>query len=384
MTINKIDPNLSGYHVKIDPSAINSPLALIALFVAIIELFLIFPITQLTGWDRSILVIFIIAYPIFIASAFFVFLWNKPVNLYTPQTLSTDLQQALLPDKLLAPDRAAVTAIELKISTLETQIRDVSQRVQSSAGMIAVSDVAKLSDLDDLKKELLSRAEAAGDVSRGGIASVAREIQIEVAEEMSARIELANKQLSKFKTWIEEMGLAPVTVPFPKVVAVDSDGPSVTYSSENTIKLGPAGSDYVIPGLYINFVAHAKRYESNFVDGRGELVWVLCEYLSCRFQHLKFPHVYAINELKKNKSRVARIYDQLYKMFLRLLDEVDDTSVEVGVISMINHWNSKSDLQSSFASMVTGMSKAGGDSKRLSSICEEYLTHIAAIKVKDH
>jgi hypothetical protein len=114
--------------VKIDPSAINSPLALIALFVAIIELFLVYPITQLTGWDRTLLVIFVIVYPVFIAGSFFVFLWKKPVNLYTPQTLSADLQQALLPDKLLASDRAAVSAIGLKLTTIETQLREVELR----------------------------------------------------------------------------------------------------------------------------------------------------------------------------------------------------------------------------------------------------------------
>src|SRR5947209_434712 len=135
--------------MKVDPSAIDSPLALIALFVAIIELFLIFPIAKLDGRDRSLLVAFVIGYPVFIAGAFFVFLWNKPVNLYKPQTLSEHLQEALLPERLngqLAPDRAAVAVIELKVTTLETQLREVSQRMQASAGGgNAPSDVAKLS-----------------------------------------------------------------------------------------------------------------------------------------------------------------------------------------------------------------------------------------------
>src|SRR5437879_13121193 len=48
----------------------------------------------------SLLVAFVIGYPVFIAGAFFVFLWNKPVNLYKPQTLSEHLQEALLPERL--------------------------------------------------------------------------------------------------------------------------------------------------------------------------------------------------------------------------------------------------------------------------------------------
>src|SRR5262245_33494075 len=121
--------------------------------------------------------------PFFIAGSFFLFLWNKPINLYKPQTLSEHLQEALLPEKLngqLAPDRAAVAAIELKITTLETQFRDMSQRFQASgAGVNVASDVAKQSllEIERLKAEVLAKAESSGDLSRVGLASAARDIQ---------------------------------------------------------------------------------------------------------------------------------------------------------------------------------------------------------------
>jgi hypothetical protein len=370
--------------VKIDPSAINSPLALIALFVAIIELFLLYPITQLGGWDRSLLVIFIIAYPVFIATAFFIFLWNKPVNLYTPHTLSVDLQQALLPDKLLAPDRAAVTAVELKITALETQIREVTQQIQSNAGMIAATDVAKLSDLDALKNELLSRAEAAGDVSRRGLASAARELQLQATEETDARIALANEQLPRFKAWIEKHGLEPVSIPIPRVVGEDSGGPYIgpSSSAEPHITLGPEKSDYTIPGLFIYFVAKAKDYHLDFVDGRGELVWVVCEFMSCRFGNLQFPSNYLLREVTSGRSKIVKIYRLLYKLFSRLIDGGGSKAVQAGIVRMINHWNSQSTVGSSLSSIVEGMSEQGGDAKTLSGICGEYLRQIAAISVE--
>jgi hypothetical protein len=201
---------------KIDPSAINSPLALIALFVAMIELFLLFPITRLQGRDRSLLVYFIIGYPIFIAGSFFAFLWFKPVNLYTPQTLSADLQRALLPAGLntqLAPDRAATAAIELKVTQLEVQLRDVSHKMESNSAPLVPTDVAKLSDLEKLKADLLARAEAAGDVSRVGLATAAGDIRDTEIKSANERAAAVAAQLDKFISWIKEIGLTDSAPP---------------------------------------------------------------------------------------------------------------------------------------------------------------------------
>lgn len=110
--------------MDIDPSSIDSPLALIALFVAIIELFLLYPLAKLDGLDRSRIVWFVIAYPIFIAVSFFVFLWFKPVNLYSPQILPENLQQAFLPEvkKEAAQDVAA------SIAPLNSQIKQLEEK----------------------------------------------------------------------------------------------------------------------------------------------------------------------------------------------------------------------------------------------------------------
>lgn len=128
--------------MEIDPSSIDSPLALIALFVAMIELFLLYPLARLEGTDRSRIIWFIIGYPIFIAVAFFGFLWFKPVNLYSPQILPENLQQALLPEvrqeakedvvASVAPINSQLKLLEDKISYLSKDIAALQDNVGSA------------------------------------------------------------------------------------------------------------------------------------------------------------------------------------------------------------------------------------------------------------
>jgi hypothetical protein len=357
--------------MKVDPSAIDSPLALIALFVAIIELFLIFPIAKLQGRDRLLLVVFVIGYPVFIAGAFFVFLWNKPINLYKPQTLSESLQRALLPEglnKQLAPDRAAVTAVELKITTLETQLRDVSQRIQASAGGggNAFADVAKLSDLEELKADLLARAEATGDISRSGLASAAREIKKQETQDVATRIATAKSQLEKFKIWLRGKGLA-ILPSIPDVVGL-SLGPAL-FADE--ISLGPPEKDYLVPGLYVNRVA---EYQS--VRHLLALVWTAADYMASRFGKIDFPNPagpYSNTVEKRGISNDFKDrYKQTYSLFLELARTFGDNALESGVIHMMNEWNSKSDFSSSLSSIALGMSNVGADAKQLKSLISKF------------
>lgn len=128
--------------MEIDPSSIDSPLALIALFVALIELFLLYPLAKLDGTDRRRIVWFVIGYPIFIAVAFFGFLWFKPVNLYSPQILPENLQQAFLPEvrqeakedvvASVAPINSQIKQLEEKISFLTKDILSLQENVSSA------------------------------------------------------------------------------------------------------------------------------------------------------------------------------------------------------------------------------------------------------------
>ncbi|MEM9604855.1 MAG: hypothetical protein AAGA11_18465, partial [Pseudomonadota bacterium] len=157
--------------MNVDANAIDSPLAMIALFVVMIELFLLYPIAKLEGRDRSRLVLFIIGYPVFIALSFFILLWNRPIHLYTPQTLDADLRQSLLPEKLdkeLASDRVTLAAMEIKLAELENSISTISEtRIEKSdPNRIPESNAtSSLADIERLKSDLLSRIQADNDLS---------------------------------------------------------------------------------------------------------------------------------------------------------------------------------------------------------------------------
>jgi hypothetical protein len=371
--------------VKFDPSAINSPLAMIALFVAIIELFLIFPVSKLDGRDRSVLVLFIVAYPIFIAGSFFIFLWNKPVNLYTPQTLSVDLQRALLPQHLngqLAPDRAAITAIELKVTTLEAQIRDFSQSTQSSANISLPVDLAKLSDLEKLKSDLLARAEASGDLSRSGLATAAQEIRQEEANKVTERIVATSERLEKFKIWIEQKGLK-VSVPTPSVEGPTSSATGLSFKSggtRNSITLGPPSQDFWAHGLYVNAIAEQRKFEGDFRVGTGQLMWTTADYMASKFSNSVFPNsIGPYRHTLENKGLAAKGYSQTYQLFSELSKTFGDPALEAGVIAMLNEWNSKSGLRSSFESMVAGMGRAGVNAEAVSSVFDKYRARLESL-----
>jgi len=361
---------------KIDPSSINSPLALIALFVAMIELFLLFPITKLQGRDRSLLVYFIIGYPIFIAASFFVFLWFKPINLYTPQTLSENLQRALLPESLKF-DRVDVAAIEVKVSQLEFQLHDVSQKIGGGAASALPADVAKLSDLDNLKRDLLARAEAAGDVSRAGLASAAKEIRDSQTQTLNERAAAATAQLKKFNAWLKQLGLA-VTADLPSVsnFLEQANGP---YLVGNSITLGPANQDYFVPGLYINAIAQKLNVRTEVSDGTFHLVWTSADYMVSKFADTKFPNPDGPFSATSKTVPATKGYKISYKLFVDLADTFGDKVVEAGIVRMINEWNSASTLSSSLKSLATGMSNAGVSKEKASAILEKAEDQFASL-----
>jgi CheY-like chemotaxis protein len=61
-----------------------TPLWVISLFVSLTEVITGVAATQITGNLQEALIVFVIAFPLFIASAFFIILWHKPYVFYPP------------------------------------------------------------------------------------------------------------------------------------------------------------------------------------------------------------------------------------------------------------------------------------------------------------
>ena len=106
-----------------DFHAIDSPLALIALFVVAIEM--IASLMQLGNLDqkqKDRLVWFIVTYPIFISSVFFAFLWFNNFNLYPPSQWPVELLNTRISETVkeqTSPNKAFIESSQKRIGELE-------------------------------------------------------------------------------------------------------------------------------------------------------------------------------------------------------------------------------------------------------------------------
>jgi hypothetical protein len=67
-----------------------NPLAVIASLIGVVELAFAYPITKLSGSNQTILVFFMVGFPVFLVSCFFLTVWFKPGHLYSPRDYADD------------------------------------------------------------------------------------------------------------------------------------------------------------------------------------------------------------------------------------------------------------------------------------------------------
>jgi hypothetical protein len=282
----------------------------------------------------------------------------------------------------LAPDRVDVAALQLKVTQLEFQLRDVSHKLEGNAGPAAPADVAKLSDLEKLKADLLARAEAAGDLSRTGLAAAAKEVKEAEITTLKNRAAAASAQLERFVSWLKENGLT-VSAPIPAIDPGDSlslTGPTV---GDNNVSLGPPNRDFLVPGLYINIIARKLNVPARAVDGTFQLVWTTADYMASQFEQIKFPDPNGFIRNTLTKSTVSTGYANMYRLFRDLSSAFGDNALKAGLVRMINEWNTKSNLKSSFKSIAAGMSSAGANSEKVLSLLRGAEDQFVAAKAEN-
>lgn len=130
--------------------AVKSPLGIIALFVSLIEAFLAIPLTQLQGSDRTIVVIFVTSFPVFVASLFFVVLWYKPLYLYDPSKLPVELQRRVQPEAEKLLEKAASK------SSAEVKEADRSQVMARAERLAPLLQGARILWVDDSPENTLN------------------------------------------------------------------------------------------------------------------------------------------------------------------------------------------------------------------------------------
>lgn len=67
-----------------------NPLLIIGMFIALTEVVVVYAISKTQGEVQKKLTTFVVSFPILIATTFFLFLWFKPSNLYSPRDFHSD------------------------------------------------------------------------------------------------------------------------------------------------------------------------------------------------------------------------------------------------------------------------------------------------------
>jgi hypothetical protein len=203
--------------IRLEPMqvpVVKSPLGIIALFVALIEAFLAYPLTQLTGLDRTFIVVFMTLFPTFVAAAFFVILWNRPLNLYNPKEI---------PEKLLnryMKNVAETAVLEETVKELQEQILNSNQLRSQNTTIFTVPEIEKLKtvttqgiamerleqELQSLTNQLKTKVDTASVVGDATDKKVKDEVKQLYQKSKNLKIDEIVLEIEKFREWLEKRG----------------------------------------------------------------------------------------------------------------------------------------------------------------------------------
>lgn len=200
-----------------------------------------------------------------------------------------------------------------------------------------------------------------------------RQAQTHANEIQIPRAFAAAAQINKFTLWAKSKGLRLL----PKAPVVKANVTQAPTVDRDSITLGPANADYLIPGMYVNAVAASQGFETDPKNATHELMWTAADYMASRFGDIAFPNPAGPRDSPSGRSaEVARLFHDAYDLFNELIGGFGNDTVEAGVINMMNEWNAKSDLQSSLASFAAGMTRAGADAKSVQAAFEKFKAEI--------
>jgi hypothetical protein len=150
--------------------AVKTPLGIIALFVATIELFLAYPVTQLQNTERLIMVLFMVLFPTYVATAFFVILWHKPIHLYSPQDITPGLENRYQPNVgHLVTDFTELSVKLRQVESEQTQLQLIADKQLASGNTDELPDEVS-QKLRELQEQISSlneqRVQKADQIAR--------------------------------------------------------------------------------------------------------------------------------------------------------------------------------------------------------------------------
>jgi hypothetical protein len=267
---------------RIQIPVVKTPLSIIALFVVLIELFLAYPVTQLEGTERLILVVFMTVFPLFVSSAFFIILWHRPRNLYSPGEIA----------EAAATERRV--AAELKVEELEQENQRLRQRATPTEAAVLAPDTAiqlsvesgtVQSDVKSIEAEVRDRIQTADRQDETSLQAVKRDIRQRRQKSKAQKARRVEKEMSRFRDWLEMRGFKGLP-DLPKIIIEAPDFFNAYYNPrDNSAHFGEVlieDSDAVAQ-TYFHIVIQVLGVLEEFQGETAALAEAYCDYYACSY-----------------------------------------------------------------------------------------------------
>jgi hypothetical protein len=276
----------------INNTVVRSPLTIIAIFVALIEAFLSYPVTQLQGIERMIIVLFMTSFPFFVAFFFFYILWHKPSHLYNPQEIPQEIQSRYQAKVVES------TAVEIKMREIQEQMENltISQMKNMPVYQPLKSDIQNRAlqyDLELIESEVRSKIQTVGKADESTIEEVKNEVHKKRKQAKSGKVTGIQQDMLKFKDWLGTIGF--IDLPdLPKIleselgvismyeVSTDSARIDMSFLEDPSVRIFP----YIVKIV-------VKKFGSSTL-GKQELAlytgfndYFVCAYLNDPFSFRK-------------------------------------------------------------------------------------------------
>lgn len=271
---------------------VNTPLGLIALFVAVIELFLAYPVTQLGGNERLIMVVFMVTFPFFVAGMFFFVLWHRPLHLYAPQDIPADLQVRVQED--------TATFLTLKVRVGELESENAALRNRAAPPEAAVLSPARAAELapagaDVEVKQLADEVKAAIGTSNATDDRAVERVKVAVerrrSETKADQRRRVTRTMKEFREWLEGVGFTDLPEPLKVIVETASMLNAWYDRTDHTLHTGALLVDDVDTTTATYFQAVIDRLGvlgSAFTGGHlgtFAVAQAFCDYYACSYSN---------------------------------------------------------------------------------------------------
>ena len=349
--------------------------------MALIEAFLAYPVTQLQGIERLIMVIFMTSFPFFVAMGFFYILWHRPINLYNPGEIPSGLQNRYQPEIVKA------IATEVQMKELQEQVQSIRSTTnifaaQFGGSKIETNTVSKSSIQENVQETLKSIESQVADrfksnqvIDKESIQKITADVQKERRDQKSTTISKIKVNISRFYTWLNKIGFKDT--PEIKEVILDSTSPDYITAEKSKAIIGTSVTNEYDGILAASLSTFWVQKNIEYDDEGFSLIIAICEYYVCSYNNSpnfgevfaktvpSYPHrlneFVSLNDDTEIDRKEARAWSNAFwELRMRYGQMVVDSSL-ADTIHMVNLKLTKVEIGTVFFNEI--VKKVGGKSK---------------------